>query len=316
MKLFPVVRRIIQSAGGTPAWRPLAAVGLSLAQAPLRTLSNIAPAFVVSIASRLLGSVSSALSVVTRVEGTTRPVDNTAVGVSTTQAPARLLGSVTAACSVSAAPSRLLGAVNSAFSVVSRVEGIIKPAVNTAMLMSSLLRLAQTQTPAMAMERVEFNLTHNRGGVTATTTGTWTTATNAQGDVNTTLATAAGEALGVTKTITLDYADLVGKGSLTITAVRLVFYSRITNVLVNDTTVRFERSLDNGGAYTTLQTVTADYDELVSGRSFTLSPVPTLAQIQGMRARITVVFPAVATLKVLSVDAIHLQVDATETWLI
>lgn len=316
--------RAIKGAAGAPSApgsgliASVVNVGVRIAATVAHNANQALGVAVAAVVRSLTVDTRPALSVTTRVDTTAKPAVSPGVVVSgantvTTKATTTPAVALSTLVSPTAKP-----VVNPALAVTTRlVSGDSKVTVNPAPGVSIVGRNAQTPTnPAPALTQISFNLTHNKGGVTATATGTWTTATNAQGDKNTTLATAAGEATAQTKTLKLDYTDLANKGSMILTAVRLIFYSRLAGALLDDTTVRFERSLDGGTNWATLATVTADYDELVSGRSFTLSPLPTLAEVQALQARMTVVLPAVGTTKSLAIDAIHLEVVAAETWLV
>lgn len=170
-----------------------------------------------------------------------------------------------------------------------------RPATTPGMLvtMRSAGTLARPPTtPGMRVVRTSVDLIHRAGGnaVTETAVGgrtDWTNDANATGRDNGTLASFAGSALGARGgQLEFDYANLTGKGALTISAVRLHFYVRVAGTVLNNGDLRLGW-LKSGGAFTELETITGDVDSLTAPRTFDITASITgWADLDGLRTMV------------------------------
>lgn len=209
-----------------------------------------------------------------------------------------------------------------AFLFTTRNQGAATPTVKQAATVTN--RSAGTIHPidlaGAKITQIKYDLTQRSGGnaqTSSVSTGSaWTNPNNAIGIHNAGLATVPGEAIAVkTALMPLAYADFPNKSSLTITSVKLHFYTRITNdALSTLATVEFRWGKNGTATQFLLASVAGNHDTLINPRTFDITAsIATWADLEALQARAGCVFSAAASLVSFAVDAVELEIVATET---
>lgn len=251
-----------------------------------------------------------------RVSGSMRATATPGASVGTV---AQGVVSAPATASVAVEPSPVAGTslapTNPAPSVSTLNSGALaKPASNAGVHASgrSTGSSKPPQTPGFDITRTSVVLVHTSGATSVTESGTgdWLNETNALGAVNGTIATIAGQT-GQTKSryMYLSYADFANKSALTIRKVELRFYVRQQGAGLNTGHLELLWR-KNGGAMTSLETITGDVNGLTTPRTFDItSGVSSWSDLDGLES--IVQFESGPTeLHSASVDAVLLYVEA------
>jgi len=261
-----------------------------------------AAAAVVSGTANFLASQKPALVLTTVNTGT--PAKPVAVpGVATDAGRATLL--------TSQVPAVALSTVNSGAARVDTVP---------ALALRAVLNLAGSSThevPAAKVTRIQFDVTHRRGGSVVVSSTNWTTPTNSidgtDGRANGTVAQATGSLGGGGGTLLLSYPAQTNRTNLTITQVTLSFYVATSTAFLRSTAT-LAYSLDDGVTFTALGAL---------GAAVPLTP-PTVfditaavagdwTKIAALRARCVAAFNTASALENVAVDAIEVTVTAAHT---
>lgn len=253
--------------------------------------------------ANFLASVRPALAVSTVNTGTAaKPV--VVPGVALDAARATLLTQQT--------PATVLTTVNS---------GTAKATVLPAPVLTTVANLAgstTTEIPAAKLTRIQFDITHRRGGATVFSSAGWTNPANTidgtAGRANGTTATAAGSLGGGTASLVLTYPAQPSRTSLTITNVTLSFYVA-TSATVLTTTATLSYSLDNGATFTALGGTLLGGLTIGTPQVFNITAAVAgdWAKIATLRTAFNASFGAGSALENVACDAIEVTVTANHT---
>ena len=267
------------------------------------TIVKRAAAAVASGTANFLASVKPAL-VVTTV--------NTGTAAKPVAVPALALDAGRATLLTRQTPAAVLTTVNS---------GTAKATVVPAPLLRSLYNLAGSSTikvPAAKVTRIQFDITHRRGGSTVVTSTNWTNPANSMdgtdGRANGTTSGAAGSLGGGTATLILSYPGQANRANLTITQVTLSFYVA-TSVTVLATTANLAYSLDNGATFTALGSTLLGGLTVGTPQVFNITAAVAgdWSKIAALRTRFIAVFGAASAVESVAADAIEVTVLAAHT---
>jgi len=212
--------------------------------------------------------------------------------------------------------------VKPAIAIANRVTATFRVTVNSAYAIANktVATFARPlKIPAYEIVQTTINLVSTRGVTTMTQSAVagrsdWATITNAQGLVDGTLATFAGNALGA-RAGRLDgvYAAPLDKTLLTITKVEMRFYVQTTNITLGNGQGLIGYRINNG-ADVQLAALTTLQNNLTTPLAYDLTSVvagswTTLGQLS---AYITVSNP-LGNGSGINLDAIHLYVEANRT---
>lgn len=192
-------------------------------------------------------------------------------------------------------------------------EGVASASLNPSVKCTDRLDISNLGEPKAGAEivHVKYDLTHNRGGTSAASTGTWTTPNNSTGQTNATTARNANTVtVAASGDLTLSYAAQPNRTDLTIVSVHLDFYGSYDPGLTAPCTARINYGLD-GGSGTTLLSTTADF----GNQSFDITSAVggDWSKIAALKTKFTLTGSASATPSVFLVDACHVRVVATRT---
>ena len=162
------------------------------------------------------------------------------------------------------------------------------------------------QQPQAELVRIRYDLTGRPVSTLATSTG-WQNPGNAAGPPNGSLASITGGLSSISGSLTLDFADPVGKDSLTVTDARLLFYGRLRGVILANAFLRYERSIN--GVNTQLIAFTENVDHLTTPYVAPLG-TPTWAELATVRATVAGQTNAASAGAVVELDAVELVVTA------
>ena len=267
------------------------------------TIVRRAAAAVVSGTANFLASQKPALVVSTVNSGTAaKPVAVPGVGLEAGRAT--LLTRQT--------PAVALTTVNS---------GTAKATVVPAPVLRSVYNLAGSSTPevpAAKVTRIQFDVTHRRGGSTVVTSTGWTSPEQSidgtVGRANGVSASVSGSTFGNSGTLILSYPAQANRANLTITQVTLSFYAGTSanfTLLCSGTPAY---SLDNGATFTALtafaSAIPAATPQVVD---ITAAVGGDWTKIAALRTRVVATFGAVSSLDVIVIDAIEVTVTAAHT---
>jgi len=203
--------------------------------------------------------------------------------------------------------------------VTQRATGSPRVATLPALLVRSRAALAiAPEKPALDLVQVKYDLTQTKGANAQAGTGSaWTSPANATGRKNGVNATIAGDALAVRDgTLTLDYADTVGKATsgLAITSATLKFYVSLTTTAVPNEHLIL--SWGKGNTATQLVDIAASSNDLAAGRSFDITAgIASWADIDSLKTAVRFT-SAIASTGSAALDAVELVILATVTDLI
>ena len=267
------------------------------------TVVRRAAAAVVSGTANFLASQKPALVLTTVNTGT--PAKPVAVpGVALDASRATLLTRQTPAVAMSTATS-----------------GTAKATVVPAPSLGTVLNVdgsSARKVPAAKVTRIQFDVTHRRGGSTVVTSTGWTSPANTidgdAGRANSTFAQVAGTATGNGGTLVLSYPAQANRANLTITQVTLSFYvgTSVNFALLNNGSLAY--SLDNGTTFTVLSALASGLPA-ATPRVFDITAAVggDWAKIATLRTRVIVSFAAASALDLIALDAIEVTVTAAHT---
>lgn len=211
---------------------------------------------------------------------------------------------------LSQSPSKLVSLMKPAIRLTTFVTGSVRPVQNTAIKMGVRL----TKQPDSQKEAVKYqyflNLNGVYGGVSQTNTG-WTTPANALGKHDGANATVTASLTAATGgPLTMTYATLPNKTSLTITKVQLQLYGAQTGALATGNgSYLVEYSINGGSTFTTL----------IPNNTMNFSNPPAVditsvingnwANLQNVQVRVTVNYGVAGTASA-TLDAVELLVTA------
>lgn len=205
-----------------------------------------------------------------------------------------------------------------AVTVATSAAGTVRALAAPAALLTTRLAAGRITTalPAGKITQVVVSGTLTRFAATATNTGaqTFTNPTNAQGANNGTVATLTSQALAATNgTLQLDYDDVTGKDSLTITSVTLLFHASLTEALLSTCTMQLQYRLGPSDAWGTLATYDATIDGS-AGIPFTITGVVggDWQKVRDLQVRVVGSLSA-GLGSTVTVDAVRLRVLASRT---
>lgn len=170
-------------------------------------------------------------------------------------------------------------------------------------------------TPAFDLVQASYSLVRRVGGdVAANVTGAWTNLANAQDRADAASATSAGAVTAGSRKLRLDYPNQVGKGDLTITAVRLHLFGAVTGdptSLLSTTVVSFNA----GAGEQTLETILGEFANLGTPRTYDLFAlgVDSWAEIDALQTFLSHAFGTASATVSCAVDAIEVEVVASRT---
>jgi len=261
-----------------------------------------AAAAVVSGAANFLASQKPALTLTTVNSGTAaKPV--AVPGVTLDAARATLLTRQT--------PALALTTVNSGAARVDTVPALALRSVY------NLAGSSAPEVPAAKVTRIQFDVTHRRGGSVVVTSTGWVTPANSidgtDGRASGASAAAGGNALGHVATLVLSYPGQANRADLTITQVTLSFYVG-TSLTLALTTAALSYSLDGGATFTAL-------GNLAPGRvigtpqvfDITAAVAGDWGKIAALRTRFVASFFAASAAENVACDAIEVTVTAAHT---
>lgn len=141
----------------------------------------------------------------------------------------------------------------------------------------------------------------------------WQNVANAQSRHDGSYATAQGPVGGSNSTLTLSYADFVGKTGLAISVVQVRLYWRQSGTVLGNGNFKAEYSLNNGTTWTTLATRTGDFDVAPETFDITTAVGGDWSKLNGLQVRFTLVTPVGGTTIAVGVDAAEVAVTASRT---
>ena len=225
------------------------------------------------------------------------------------------------ALTLDAGRATLLTRQTPAVAVTTVNSGTAKATVVPAPLLSTVVNVAGSsarKVPAAKVTRIQFNVTHRRGGSAVVTSTNWTNPANSidgtDARANGTTSTAAGSLGGGTATLVLSYPAQANRTNLTITQVTLSFYIA-TSASVLVTTANLSYSLDNGTTFTQLGSTLLGGLTVGTPQVFdiTAAVAGDWSKVAALRTRFVAVFAAASAAENVACDAIEVTVTAAHT---
>lgn len=329
MRIFPIVRRIVASAvtnvradvaaalgispvvDGAPD-RPQATAGVAAAQAPATLVSAQNPA----VSAQPLGTQGSADPAVAAAGLAASVVLSDLAVPAAPAVAASLLGADGTAALPAARPA--LNAALATSGDPARPES--RPALDVDTRVDSAT-VRPAQTPAPNIVQVTYSLVHRSGGSGVPTqeagcTGRtdWTDAGNGAGLHDGSTDSLSGSVTGARDGIyVLGYADFANKTDLTITQVRLIFYTEQAGTALNNGD-HDRRWRKNAGAWTVLETFTGDQNDRTNGEAYDITgSITGWSDLDSIEAGVRQCCDLGENLIVGRIDAVELEVTATKT---